>query len=80
MWLRDFLPAHVPNARILTYGYDSALVKNSSNASIREFSQNFLEALKTARARKTVSLGFRLTESEDLIFLGTMPTYNINWS
>ena len=23
-WLRDFLPGDLPNARILTYGYDSA--------------------------------------------------------
>lgn len=54
MWLRDFLPENVPNARILTYGYDSTLLNNNSNASILEFSQNFLEALKAARTGETV--------------------------
>lgn len=48
MWLRDFLPDYVPNARILTYGYDSTLLKNKSTASIREFSHNFLQALGAA--------------------------------
>jgi hypothetical protein len=24
MWLRDFLPQDIPNARILTYGYDAS--------------------------------------------------------
>lgn len=33
MWLRDVLPDDVPNARILTYGYDSRLAD-----SIRPFS------------------------------------------
>lgn len=54
MWLRDFLPQHIPSARILTYGYDSTLVKKTSTASILEFSRNLLEALNTARARDEV--------------------------
>ena len=29
MWLRDFLPADVPEARILTFGYDAALFGRS---------------------------------------------------
>lgn len=54
MWLRDFLPGHIPSARILTYGYDSTLLRNHSTASIREFSGNLLEALNTARAKDEV--------------------------
>lgn len=54
MWLRDFLPEYVPYARILAYDYDSALLENPSNASIREYSQNFFAALRVVRARKTV--------------------------
>lgn len=54
MWLRDFLLEHVPNARIMMYGYDSTFFKNDSTASIREYSQNFLEALNTARAGNEV--------------------------
>ncbi|KAI5839078.1 ankyrin repeat-containing domain protein [Morchella snyderi] len=49
MWLRDLLPVHVTNARILTYGYDSTLFGNESHASIHEFSQLFLQALATIR-------------------------------
>ncbi|KAK1712736.1 hypothetical protein BDP67DRAFT_516742 [Colletotrichum lupini] len=30
MWLRDALPLDVPNARILTYGYDTQLLRSSS--------------------------------------------------
>lgn len=41
-------------ARILAYDYDSALLENPSNASIREYSQNFFAALRAVRARKTV--------------------------
>lgn len=55
MWLRDFLPEHVPNARIMIYGYDSMLFKSNSTATIREFSRNFLQALNTARASDEVN-------------------------
>ncbi|KAL0632798.1 hypothetical protein Q9L58_008314 [Maublancomyces gigas] len=50
MWLRDFLPEHVPGARILTYGYDSTLLGNNSTASFREFSCNLLGDLNNVRA------------------------------
>lgn len=55
MWLRDFLPEHVPTARILTYGYDSTLFGNDSTSSISDFAGRLLETLKTARAHKHVS-------------------------
>lgn len=55
MWLRDFLPENITNARILTYGYDSTLLGNHSTASIREFSRNFLEALTAARTDDAVN-------------------------
>lgn len=54
MWLRDLLPEYVPTARILTYGYDSALLGSQSNASINDFAISFLQALKTARAEENV--------------------------
>lgn len=53
MWLRDFLPEHVPTARIMTYGYDTRLPGSKSTASIREFSQNFLAALNIVRVADT---------------------------
>ncbi|KAL5349520.1 hypothetical protein ACLOAV_005815 [Pseudogymnoascus australis] len=47
MWLRDFLPAEIPNARILTYGYDTKLPGSQSTASIVDLSRKFLESVKT---------------------------------
>lgn len=52
MWLRDFLPEHVPTARVMTYGYDST----SPIASIHVMSQNFLKALNLARAESEVNI------------------------
>lgn len=54
MWLRDFLPEYVPTARILTYGYDSALLGSASNVSIYDFAMRFLQALKAARSHEEV--------------------------
>lgn len=49
MWLRDFLPEDLPNARILTYGYDTKLVGSLSNARISEYAKQFLESIEDAR-------------------------------
>lgn len=80
MWLRDFLPEYVPNARILTYGYDSTLFKNNSTASIREFSRNFLEALSSARAETEVSWLGSGSDRELIQRLGKNSAYNIYWT
>ena len=50
MWLRDFLPASVANARVLTYGYDTRLPGSQSEASIPEMSRRLLESLLTLRS------------------------------
>ncbi|KAM0457154.1 hypothetical protein ACHAPV_006793 [Trichoderma viride] len=50
MWLRDFLPETVPNARILTYGYDTKLPGSQSEASIPDLSRRLLESIKTIRS------------------------------
>lgn len=49
LWLRDVLPKTLPEARILTYGYDTALVKNKSKESIRDLAKVFLDALSDFR-------------------------------
>lgn len=54
MWLRDFLPEAVPNARILTYGYDTKLPGSQSEASIPDLSRRLLESIKTIRSGHTV--------------------------
>ncbi|RYP53694.1 hypothetical protein DL768_001377 [Monosporascus sp. mg162] len=55
-WLRDFLPSDLPNVRIMTYGYNSAVAFSKSIAGIEEFARDLLERLETARqAYDTVS-------------------------
>lgn len=54
MWVRDFLTRDLDHQlgggiRVLTYGYDSTLLDNNSNAGISEFARSFLETLKNAR-------------------------------
>lgn len=54
MWPRDFLTKDLDHqlaggTRVLTYGYDSTLLANNSNAGVSEFARSFLETLKNAR-------------------------------
>ncbi|KAI1744083.1 hypothetical protein F4680DRAFT_444115 [Xylaria scruposa] len=49
MWLRDFLPEVVPDARIMTYGYDTELPGSQSEKSVVDLSRNLLESIKTSR-------------------------------
>ncbi|QYS99703.1 NACHT domain-containing protein [Trichoderma simmonsii] len=53
MWLRDFLPRFIPNARVLTYGYDTKLPGSRSKSSILELSRKLLESIKTTRDEST---------------------------
>lgn len=41
LWLRDLLPAEIPNARIMTFGYDSSVAFSKSVAKIRIKHLNF---------------------------------------
>ena len=49
LWLRDSLPAHVPTARIMTYGYASTVVFGSSRMTIDDFSLDLLSRLGLMR-------------------------------
>ena len=49
-WISQFLPSQVPHARILSYGYDSNIVRSSSVAGIPEFAMNLLAWLKLKRS------------------------------
>ena len=42
MWLRDFLPGHMPQARIMTYGYDSVVSNTDSVSGIAHFAKSLL--------------------------------------
>ncbi|KAL3480031.1 hypothetical protein BJX99DRAFT_254916 [Aspergillus californicus] len=45
LWLRDFLPQQLPQARILLFGYNSSVSIRSSSAGVREQAHNLLNRL-----------------------------------
>lgn len=49
VWLREFLPHDIPDSRILTYGYDSAVKDSICKNSIQDYSTQFLEAIDRVR-------------------------------
>jgi hypothetical protein len=49
LWLRDSLPRHIPQARIMTYGYDSAVVFARSRMGVGDFALDLLTRLRLAR-------------------------------
>jgi hypothetical protein len=51
VWLRDFAPQDVPQARFITYGYDTSVVASDSNQGVRELARTLLDSLATFRQR-----------------------------
>lgn len=49
LWLRDFLPASLPNSRIMTFGYNSAYAFSDSVAIINDFAHDLLNMLNGKR-------------------------------
>jgi hypothetical protein len=49
LWLKDFLPDHLPNARVLLFGYNSNVAFKTSNAGVREQADNLLNWLHLKR-------------------------------
>ena len=57
-WLRDFLPADVPSARIMTFGYESSVAFSNSVANIEDKSLQLLNNLGAKRdGLNTTSIG-----------------------
>ncbi len=52
-WLKDFLPQQIPNARIMSYGYDSQLLFGRSAADISTFAEQLLNDLMAERQTLT---------------------------
>ena len=50
LWLRDFLPADIPTARIMTFGYDSAVAFSKSVARIEDKALELLNHLSAKRS------------------------------
>ena len=49
LWLRDLLPAEIPSARIMTFGYDSALAFSNSVSGIEHKALDLLNRLSAKR-------------------------------
>ena len=49
LWLRDFLPLAIPNARIMTFGYDARVVDSRSILGIMENANSLLTHLGNYR-------------------------------
>jgi hypothetical protein len=65
MWLKDFLPEHFKNIRIMTYGYDSGIIKSSGSnpsSSLSDYRRSFIEELEKSRASDKV-FGFPSVQS-----------------
>ncbi len=56
LWLRDFLPKDLPNTRILTYGYDTAINDKDAKYSITDLAKAFLGSYKAFREDTQVAL------------------------
>lgn len=57
LWLRDFLPKVIPQARIMTYGYDAYTHgrKELNDESVYNIARNMLARLASERQRTDVS-------------------------
>lgn len=51
LWLRDFLPHDVPNARVLTFGYNAGVAFTQSKSNIRDFATSLLEGIRNFRRK-----------------------------
>lgn len=49
LWLCDSLPQHVPDARIMTFGYDSAVRHSDSRMQLSDFAEDLLVRLLKSR-------------------------------
>jgi hypothetical protein len=49
LWLKDFLPSRIKNARVLLFGYNSNVGLNTSTAGVTGAADDLLAKLKTKR-------------------------------
>lgn len=55
MWLRDLLPHHVPNARIMTFNYASEWLRDAPRESMRPLASRLLANIDDMRQETEVS-------------------------
>jgi hypothetical protein len=52
LWLRDFLPKHVPEARIFSFGYRAEVAFTKGRGDLRTFARSLLEGINATRISK----------------------------
>ena len=70
-WLKDFLPEFIPEARILSYSYNSSLQCSKSHAGIDDFAEQLLEdpmSWRTSPAEKEKPVIFICHSLARLVF------------
>jgi hypothetical protein len=50
LWLKTFLPEAIPNARIMTFGYDATVAFSTSMAGIDDFAHDLLDRVLATRS------------------------------
>ena len=58
-WLRDYLPADIDGARIMTYGYNADVAFGNTVADIMDFAKDLLNSLIDKREQEEVSRTFQ---------------------
>jgi hypothetical protein len=51
VWLRDFAPEDIPRARIITYGYNTAVVASDNKQGVSQLAQTLSDGLRGFRKR-----------------------------
>jgi hypothetical protein len=54
VWLRDFLPKQIPYLRVMSYGYNSAVLFSRSAADTEDFASELLSRLRGKRRTQQV--------------------------
>ena len=84
MWLRDYLPRDIKNARILIYGYPSALQENVSRNILSDHSINFMNRLMMMRESAKVGIFIDWMSIMGLIINSSIAvprsTYRLYWA
>jgi len=52
LWLRDFLPKHIPRVRVFSFGYDAQVAFTTSTADLQSFAKSLLGHLGRYRTGK----------------------------
>lgn len=56
MWLQDLLPADLQSIRVMTYGYNSSLTRDTVEQTFVDYRRSFIHALMDARSKVEVNI------------------------